>query len=45
VADHVLNAIRDERFYILTHALTSQLVRMRMEDILEGRNPTFQAPV
>jgi NAD(P)-dependent dehydrogenase (short-subunit alcohol dehydrogenase family) len=45
VADHVFNAIRDERFYILTHALTSRLVRLRMEDILEGRNPTFQAPV
>jgi NAD(P)-dependent dehydrogenase (short-subunit alcohol dehydrogenase family) len=45
VADHVLNAIRDERFYILTHALTSRLVRARMEDILEGRSPTFQPPV
>ncbi len=45
VADHVLNAIRDERFYVITHALTNRLVRLRMEDILEGRNPTFQSPV
>jgi NAD(P)-dependent dehydrogenase (short-subunit alcohol dehydrogenase family) len=45
VADHVFNAIRDERFYVITHPLTNRLVRTRMEDILEGRNPTFQAPV
>lgn len=43
VADHVFSAIRDERFYIITHPETKDRVRARMEDILEERNPTLQA--
>ena len=39
VADRVFDAIRDDRFYILTHPETTPFVRLRMEDIVEGRNP------
>ena len=39
VAQAVLDAIRDERFYIITHEETKGRVRAKMEDILEGRNP------
>jgi short-subunit dehydrogenase len=42
VADHVFNAIRDEKFYIITHPETKDRVRIRMEDILQERNPTYQ---
>jgi NAD(P)-dependent dehydrogenase (short-subunit alcohol dehydrogenase family) len=39
VADHVLRAVRDEKFYILTHPDTKDAIRRRMENILEERNP------
>lgn len=39
IADRVLNAIRDERFYILPHPEVKEQVRARMENILEERNP------
>jgi NAD(P)-dependent dehydrogenase (short-subunit alcohol dehydrogenase family) len=39
VAEHVLDAIRTERFYVLTHPEFRARVRERMEDILEGRVP------
>jgi NAD(P)-dependent dehydrogenase (short-subunit alcohol dehydrogenase family) len=39
VADAVFGAIRDERFYILTHADFKSLVQKRMDDILLERNP------
>jgi short-subunit dehydrogenase len=42
VAEAVLQAIRDESFYIITHPETKDRVRARMADILEGRNPTLQ---
>jgi NAD(P)-dependent dehydrogenase (short-subunit alcohol dehydrogenase family) len=41
VADVVLHAIREERFYVLPHPEWKQYVRTRMEDILEDRPPTF----
>jgi NAD(P)-dependent dehydrogenase (short-subunit alcohol dehydrogenase family) len=41
VAEIVFQAIRDETFYILTHPETKEEVRDRMEDILQGRNPTY----
>ena len=41
VADHVFNAVRDEKFYILTHPDMKEAIRTRMETILEERNPTF----
>lgn len=42
VAGAVVEAIREERFYIITHEETRARVRARMEDIVEGRNPTLQ---
>jgi len=39
LAEAVFDAIRDERFYILTHADWKQFVRKRMDDILRERNP------
>jgi NAD(P)-dependent dehydrogenase (short-subunit alcohol dehydrogenase family) len=40
VAELVLSAIREERFYVFPHPeLTHLRVRARMEDILEGRTP------
>jgi NAD(P)-dependent dehydrogenase (short-subunit alcohol dehydrogenase family) len=40
VAEAVFKAIREERFYILTHPEDKEAVRTRMEDILQERNPT-----
>jgi NAD(P)-dependent dehydrogenase (short-subunit alcohol dehydrogenase family) len=40
VADEVFRAIREERFYILTHPEGKDWIRTRMEDILQERNPT-----
>jgi NADP-dependent 3-hydroxy acid dehydrogenase YdfG len=39
-ADIVFQAIRDEKFYIFTHPEMKPLVQLRMEDILQERNPT-----
>ena len=44
VADKALQAIRDDRFYVLTHDGNEELVRRRMETIIEGRNPELPAP-
>jgi NAD(P)-dependent dehydrogenase (short-subunit alcohol dehydrogenase family) len=41
VGDQVLAAIRDERFYILTHPEYKPLIEQRMKDLLSGSNPTF----
>ena len=41
VADIVFQAIRDETFYILTHPEWKEAIRVRMEDILQERNPTY----
>ena len=40
-ADHVFDAIRQNRFYILTHPEYKEAIRMRMEDILQDRAPTL----
>lgn len=40
VADDVFNAIKDERFYILTHPQMTPVIEMRMRHILDGQNPT-----
>ncbi len=40
VAEKVYEAVRDERFYILTHPKIKPSIRWRMEDILQERNPT-----
>jgi NAD(P)-dependent dehydrogenase (short-subunit alcohol dehydrogenase family) len=39
VADAVFQAIREERFYILTHPAGKDWIRARLEDILQERNP------
>jgi NAD(P)-dependent dehydrogenase (short-subunit alcohol dehydrogenase family) len=41
IADHVVNAIRDGRFYILPHPELTGLIGERMHDILDGRYPRF----
>ena len=43
VADLVLQAIREEKFYVLTHPEWKGLIRARMDDILEERTPSFTA--
>jgi NADP-dependent 3-hydroxy acid dehydrogenase YdfG len=43
VADAVADAVKNDRFYILTHEETRTRIRVRFEDILEGRNPTLTA--
>jgi NAD(P)-dependent dehydrogenase (short-subunit alcohol dehydrogenase family) len=39
IAEHVLDAIRENRFYILTHPKFTGAVAYRMKDILNGGNP------
>lgn len=39
-ADHVFDAILNETFYILTHPEVKPMVQLRMEDILQERDPT-----
>lgn len=39
VADYVVNAIREEKFYIWTHPEFKQEVEARMQNILQERNP------
>ena len=39
VAQKVYEAVRDERFYILTHPKIKAAIQWRMEDILQERNP------
>ena len=44
VGDLVLDAIREERFWILTHPAWKSMIRHRLENILEERDPTPAAP-
>jgi hypothetical protein len=39
VAHAVVAAVKEERFYILTHPRIKGAIRARMEDILEERAP------
>ncbi len=41
VGDQVLSAIREERFYILTHPDWNYLIEHRVRAILDGRNPSI----
>jgi len=43
VAGAVVEAIKDERFYIITHEGMKDQVSTRLSDIIGGRNPTLQA--
>ncbi len=40
VAQQVFEAVREERFYILTHPRINAAIQWRMQDILACRNPT-----
>jgi NAD(P)-dependent dehydrogenase (short-subunit alcohol dehydrogenase family) len=44
VAGKVLDAVRTNRFYIITHDDTPAMVETRMRDILDGRSPSA-API
>ena len=41
VADKVFEAIRDDKFYVLTHPALKDTIRRRMERILDEQNPAF----
>jgi NAD(P)-dependent dehydrogenase (short-subunit alcohol dehydrogenase family) len=43
VADKVFEALAEDKFYILTHPHFNPVIQMRMEDILQGRNPMSAA--
>ena len=38
------DAIKDDRFYIITHEEMKDQVSTRLSDIIAGRNPTLQSP-
>jgi len=40
IAAKVFDAIKEEKFYIFSHPESSRLIRLRMEDMLQERNPT-----
>jgi hypothetical protein len=44
VADKVLGAIVEERFWIITHSKTKKDIEARMRGILEDRAPEFSVP-
>ena len=44
VADMVVSAIEERRFYILTHPEWQTMVRDRVERMLGGENPTMALP-
>ncbi len=44
VGDLVLDAIREERFWVLTHPHWKSMIRHRMENVLEERDPTPAGP-
>lgn len=44
VGDHVLHAIRHERFYVFTHPEWQPLIEHRMETVLAGANPAPLQP-
>ena len=44
VGDLVLDAIRAERFWVLTHPQWKSMIRHRMENVLEERDPTPAGP-
>ena len=44
VAALVIDAVRDNRFYVLTHPGMLPIIATRHEDILSGRNPSVAPP-
>lgn len=45
MAERVVRAIREKRFYILSDDVWRKACHTRLDDIREGRNPTFAPPV
>ena len=45
MAQRVLEAIREQRFYILSEEAWRESAHTRLDDIRAGRNPTFAPPV
>ncbi len=45
IGDQVLAAIREERFYVLTHPEFNPQIEARVKDMLSGRNPTPAPPM
>src|SRR4051794_26987241 len=43
VADHVLDAVRHEQFYILTHPELMEAIKGRMDDIVTGKAPRMES--
>lgn len=44
VAQLVMDAVVSEEFYILPHPTWNSMIETRMQDILQGRNPTIDMP-
>ncbi len=44
VAGQVLDSIRQNRFWVLTHPETDPMIRARVDAMLERRNPVFMPP-
>jgi len=44
VGDQVLSAIREERFYILTHPDWNYMIEHRVRNIMDGQNPSTMPP-
>ena len=45
MAQRVLDGIRDGRFYLISDEEWRQAANTRLDDIREGRNPTFAPPI
>ena len=45
MAQRVLDAIKEDRFYILSDEAWRRSADIRLDDIREGRNPTFAPPI
>ena len=45
IAERVVEAIREERFYILSEDVWRRCCEVRLEDLRQARNPTFALPV
>ena len=44
-AERVVEAIREQRFYILSEDVWRRCCEVRLEDVRQARNPTFAPPV
>ncbi len=45
IAERVVEAIREQRFYILSEDVWRRCCEVRLEDVRQARNPTFAPPV